>query len=338
MKKVRLIDIAKETGFSIKTISRVVNKRGNVHPDTREAIMKVVKKYNYIPNPIAATLRTKKTKTIGLIVPDFTNQFFGEAALAIESYCKLHGYSLIISFSGNTQAGEEEALRLLVSNYVDGILLASVGTTGPVIKEILKDDRIPLVVFDNEIEGIKTNVVLHDNIQGAYTLTQHLIDHRYTNIACIAGLQEHTSGAERLEGFYMAIKENHLKMPESNIIVEDWTSEGGFRAMKKLLEMHKPLRPRAVFVANSVMALGCYKALIQAGVKVPTEIALVSYDNLNYIESLEPPITTLSNNGEAVGEESAKLLFDNIETDDVLSTKKITIQGLIIKRQSCGCA
>lgn len=338
MKKIRLIDIAKETGFSIKTISRVVNKRGNVHPDTREAIMKVVNKYNYIPNPIAATLRTKKTKTIGLIVPDFTNQFFGEAALAIERYCKLHGYSLIISFSGNKQEGEEEALRLLVSNYVDGILLASVGTTGPVVKDIIQDERIPLVVFDNEIEGIETNVVMHDNIQGAYALTQHLIDHRYTNIACIAGLVEHTSGALRLEGFYKAIKENNLEVPECNVTVEDWTSEGGFRAMKEFLAREKATRPRAVFVANSVMALGCYKALIQSGVKVPTEIALVSYDNLNYIESLEPPITTLSNNGEAVGEESAKLLFESIEADDVLSTKRITIQGLIIKRQSCGCA
>lgn len=338
MKKVRLIDIAKETGFSIKTVSRVVNQQGDVHPNTREAIMKVVDKYNYSPNPMAATLRTRKTKTIGLVVPDFTNQFFGEVGLAIETYCKSHGYSLIVSFSGNTKEGEEEALRLLVSKYVDGILLASVGTTEPVVNEILRDHKIPLVVFDNEIKGIETNVVIHDNIQGAYILTQHLIDHRYKNIACIAGLQEQTSGSERLEGFMKAMEKNHLEIPPTHIIIEDWTSEGGFRAMKQLLRLEEDLKPRAIFVANSVMALGCYKALIQASVKVPDEIALVSFDNLSYMESLEPPITTLSSTGESVGEEAAKLLFDSMKNNDVFSVKRITIQGTIVKRRSCGCA
>lgn len=338
MKKVRLIDIAKETGFSIKTISRVVNNQGDVHPDTRKAIMKVVEKYNYSPNPMAATLRTNRTKTIGLVVPDFTNQFFGEVALAIETYCKAQNYSLIVSFSGNTQGGEEEALGILVSKYVDGILLASVGTTGTTIKEILENHKIPLVVFDNELKEFDTNLVIHDNIQGAYALTQHLIDHRYANIACIAGLQHQTSGFERLEGFKAAMHTNRLEVPPTHIIVEDWTSEGGYRAMRKLLELDKSIRPRALFVSNSVMALGCYKALIQASLRVPEDIAVVSFDNLSYIESLEPPITTLSSTGQSVGEEAAKLLFNSMHENDVRSTKRVAIQGTIVKRRSCGCA
>lgn len=338
MKKVRLIDIAEETGFSIKTISRVVNNQGDVHPETREAIMKVVEKYNYSPNPMAATLRTNRTKTIGLVVPDFTNQFFGEVALVIETYCKAQNHSLIVSFSSNTQEGEEEALRLLVSKYVDGILLASVGTTGRIVGEILESHKIPLVVFDNELKDLDTNIVIHDNIQGAYSLTQHLIDHRYTNIACIAGFQHQTSGSERLEGFMAAMQDNRLEVPPTHIIVEDWTSEGGYRAMRELLELDKTIRPRALFVSNSVMALGCYKALIQASLRVPEDIAVVSFDNLSYIESLEPPITTLSSTGQSVGEEAAKLLFSSMHDNDVHSTRRVAIQGTIIKRRSCGCA
>src|SRR5690554_233041 len=152
MKKVRLIDIANETGFSIKTISRVVNHQGGVHPETRKKIMAVVEKYNYSPNPMAVTLRTNRTNTIGLVVPDFTNQFFGEVGLAVESYCKTHNYSLIVSFSGNTQQGEEEALGLLISKYVDGIVLASVGTTAKTVEHILEEDMTPLVVIDNELQ------------------------------------------------------------------------------------------------------------------------------------------------------------------------------------------
>jgi LacI family transcriptional regulator len=338
MKKVRLIDIANETGFSIKTISRVVNQQGGVHPETRKKIMEVVKKYNYSPNPMAVTLRTNRTNTIGFVVPDFTNQFFGEVGLAIESYCKAQNYSLIVSFSGNTEKGEEEALRLLTSKYVDGVVLASVGTTDETVKEILTDDATPLVVIDNELQEIKTNAVIHDNVQGAFILTQHLIDHRYTNIGCIAGLLHQTSGSERLQGFKMAMEENHLEVPETHIISEDWTSDGGYRAMKRLLELDLGVRPRALFVANSVMALGCYKALIQESIKVPEEIAIVSFDNLSYIESLEPPITTLSSTGQLVGEEAAKLLFTSMQDNDVTSTQRVTIQGKIIKRRSCGCA
>lgn len=338
MKKARLVDIAKETGFSIKTVSRVVNQQKDVHPETRKKIMEVVEKYHYSPNPMAATLRTRRTKTIGLVVPDFTNQFFGEVGLAIETYCKAKHYSLIVSFSGNTQAGEKEALDLLISKYVDGILLASVGTTGKIIQKILKDHKTPLVVFDNEVQEVETNVVIHDNVQGAYALTQHLIDHRYTNIACIAGLQHQTSGSERLEGFKLAMHQNLLDIPKTHIIVEDWTSEGGYRAMRSLLQLDKTIRPRAIFVSNSVMALGCYKALIQASIKVPEDIAICSFDNLSFCESLEPPITTLSSTGQSVGEEAAKLLFASMGQDDVISSQRVTIQGSIVKRRSCGCA
>ncbi|MFA7371347.1 MAG: substrate-binding domain-containing protein, partial [Sphaerochaetaceae bacterium] len=283
-------------------------------------------------------LRTNRTNTIGLVVPDFTNQFFGEVGLAVESYCKTHNYSLIVSFSGNTQQGEEEALGLLISKYVDGIVLASVGTTAKTVEHILEEDMTPLVVIDNELQEIETNTVIHDNIQGAFILTQHLIDHRYTNIGCIAGHQHQTSGSQRLAGFKMAMAKNHLEVPDSHIIYEDWSSEGGYRAMKQFLELDEEVRPRALFISNSVMALGCYKALIQESIKIPQEIAIVSFDNLSYMESLEPPITTLSSTGKLVGEEAAKLLFSSMLSKDVNSTEKVTIQGEIIKRRSCGCA
>ncbi len=145
--------------------------------------------------------------------------------LAIEAALRAQSYSLIVSFSGNSHEGEVRALELLSSKYVDGILLASVGTTTDAINELLKEE-MPLVVFDNEPPQVATNVVLHDNINGAYVLTRHLIDHNYRSIGCVAGLQHQSSGSERLEGFLKAMEDNRLEAPASHIIGEDWTSEG----------------------------------------------------------------------------------------------------------------
>ena len=333
--KVRLVDIARETGFSIKTVSRVVNNQGDVSPKTRQAIMKVVNKYNYSPNPMAATLRTRRTRTIGLVVPDFTNEFFGEVGLAIEAALRAQSYSLIVSFSGNSHEGEVRALELLSSKYVDGILLASVGTTTDAINELLKEE-MPLVVFDNEPPQEATNVVLHDNINGAYVHTRQLIDHNYRSIGCVAGLQHQSSGSERLEGFLKAMEDNRLEAPASHIIVEDCTSEG-YRAMNQLLGLLRSERPGPCS-SQTRSWLGCYKALIQAKVRIPEEMALVSFDNLSFMESLEPPITTLSSTGHSVGEQAAKLLLATLSNEDSPPVERITIQGTIIKRRSCGCA
>lgn len=334
----RLVDIAKETGYSIKTVSRAINDQDDIHPETRKSIMKVVEKYNYIPNPMAATLRTNRTHTIGFVVPDIINQFYGEIGLAIESYFRDLTYSILISFSDDTQEGEIHALRLLLSKRVDGIVLATVGTTGQFVREIVQDYHVPIVLVDNEFNEEKTNVVIHDNVHGAQILTQHLIDHGYKRIACVAGLQHQTSGYERLRGYLNAMEDNGLEVPREYIFYEDWSAESGRHAMDSILRMSEDTRPRALFVSNSLMALGCYKAIIRAGISVPEDIALVSFDNLSYIESLEPPITTLSSTADTIGLEAANLLRRCIDTKDPSSVERITVPGTIIKRRSCGCA
>lgn len=336
MKSVTLKDIAKETGFSIKTVSRVVNNHPDVGPRTRKIISRVVKKYNYSPNPLAKGLRNRKSNTVGYIVPDIVNEFFGDVALAIETEFKKHGYNILLGFTNGNAEEEVESLRLLISTKVSGIILATVGTTGNIIEKVIEEVKIPLVVIDNKVKGVNTNFVLHDNIDGAYILTKHLIEHGHKDIACITGPVNETSGKKRLEGFQKAMNESDLEIDKNLIKISNWKISGGYNATLELFN-GKHEKPSAIFISNSIMALGVLKAVRSLDLKVPEDIAIVSFDNLSFTEATNPPLTTLDKADKEIGIQAAKLLFNRIESEDLTKTEGIYIKSDICIRQSCGC-
>ncbi len=288
MRSPTLKDISIKTGFSIKTVSRAINNHPDISEETKNKIIEVASKLSYRPNIIAKSLRQKKAFAIGYIIPDITNEFFGEVALAIESEFKKHGYSLLTGFTNSNPELEIEALKLLISRYVDGIILATVGTTGNFIKEIIEEFKIPIVVIDNRVKGYKTNVVLHDNVKGAYILTKHLIEHGHKKIACISGPIIETSGKRRLEGYKNALNESGIEIDEALIKVSDWKILGGYNSTIELFKNYqhkKQNKPTAIFVGNSVMALGSLKAIRELKLRVPEDVALVSFDNLMFTEA-----------------------------------------------------
>lgn len=334
-KKIRLKDISDETGFSIKTVSRALNNHPDINKNTREKILKVAERFAYQPNLIAKSLRENKSYAIGYIVPDITNQFFGEVALAIESVFKKRGYSLLTSFTNVDKDKEIEALRILLSRQVDGIIVATIGTTGNYLKEIIEDFKIPIVVIDNKVKGYKTNIILHDNIKGAYLLTKHLIEHGNKNIACISGPLVETSGKRRLEGYKKALAEFNIDYNEKLVQFSNWKIDGGYDSTLKLFKgTHKPT---AIFVANSIMALGALKALRELELKVPKDVAIDSFDNLDFTSATNPPLTTLRSIEGEIGKVAAELLLKIIETQDIVNLEEIYIDTELFIRKSCGC-
>ena len=209
-KHIRLKDIANKTGFSIKTVSRAINDHPDINKNTKKRIVDVAEELSYYPNMVAKSLRTRKTYTIGYIVPDITSEFFGKIGRIIDRVLRKYGYNILMSFT--EESGEEEinSLKVLLSKRVDGIILSTVGTTGDFLKEIIHNYKVPVVVIDNKVEGLRTNLVLHDNINGSYLLTKHLIEHGHKNIACITGLLNETSGNERLKGYKKALNEYNI--------------------------------------------------------------------------------------------------------------------------------
>ncbi len=336
IKTISLRDIAEKTGFSIKTVSRALNDHQDVSESTRQKILSIAEKYSYYPNQIAKSLRTKKAFTIGYIVPDITNEFYGKVGIVIEREFRKRGYSLLISFTEESAKNEINSLKLLLAKRVDGIVLATVGSTGRFLKEVIHRYRIPVVVIDNKEKDLRSNLVTHDNINGAYSLTKHLLDHGHRRVACITGPLEETSAQERLNGYKKALAEIGIIIENHLIKSANWRVDGGYTATIKLMKS-KMQSPTAIFMANSIMALGVYKALRKIGKKIPDDVALVAFDNLEFAEAIDPPLTTLGNVEEEIGIITAELLFEKIKHRDFQNVQEHLVKAELCIRQSCGC-
>ncbi len=335
-KAVNLKDIARETGYSIKTVSRAINDHPDVNENTRQKILSVAQEYSYYPNLLAKSLRLKKTFTIGYIVPDITNEFYGRVGIVIEKEFRRYGYSLLVSFTEESKENEINSLKLLLAKRVDGIILATVGTTGDFLQEIINRHHIPVVVIDNKAEGIKTNTVLHDNIDGAYVLTKHLLEHGHRKIACVTGPLAETSGKERLEGYKKALMEYGIAIEVQFIKVSNWRVHGGFDATMELMQ-DMSQKPSAVFYANSQMALGAYKAFKKNNIRIPEDVAVVSFDNLDFTDAIEPPLTTLDSVEEKIGLLASEMLREIILNKDEDRIRERLVKAGLCIRKSCGC-
>lgn len=335
-KNINLKGIAEKTGFSIKTVSRAINNHPDVNAKTREKILAVAREYAYSPNLVAKSLRTQKAFTIGYIVPDIANEFFGKVGIVIEKEFRKYGYSLLISFTEESEEKEINSLKLLLAKRVDGIVLATVGTTGEFLEEVIYRQHVPVVVIDNRDVGIKTNLVLHDNVDGAYRLTKHLLEHGHRRIACITGPLAETSGKERLVGYKKALVEYNVQIDKDLIKISNWRVDGGYDATCELME-DRDSRPSAFFIGNSIMALGVYKALKKLELRVPDDVALVSFDNFEFTEVVDPPLTTLDNVEEEIGKIASELLLEKIKDRDTNNVKEHLVKARLCIRKSCGC-
>jgi LacI family transcriptional regulator len=329
---IKLKDIADLTGYSIKTISRVVNGHPDVNDDTRVFLKKVIEDNGYLPNAQARSLRQNQTFTVGFVVPDLTNVFFGQVGVAIDRYFLPHGVSTLIGFSGENVDHEIAVLKAMIEKRVDGIILATVGAPGEFIRRIVEVYRIPLVVIDNEVKDFDTHRVLHDNVECAYRLVTHLADQGYKRIACVAGILSETSGDKRKMGYEKALAERGLECYPEFVVESDWTIQGGIRAAQRLIDLRE--RPEAIFVSNTVMAFGVYQHLKRRGLSIPDDIAVVGFDHLDFIEAMDPPITTISRVEDQIGTTAARLLHDLISSKEYLKPTETLISGEVIGRES----
>ena len=333
----RLKDIAQIAGVSIKTVSRALNNYPDISKETKERILGIAKELHYIPNSAAKSLRENRSFSVGLILPDITNVFFGEVGMAVHNYLKKSGYSTLISFSEGKHQMEIESLDMLLSKQVDGIILATVGSTGERVREILTQEKIPIVVIDNEIKNVKTNMVMHHNYHHAYTLTEHLINQGCKQIGCICGPSNQSSSEKRFEGFVAAMNDYHIPINKRAIIHGDWTISGGRFSCKTLLKQTNS-NLDALIVSNSLMAIGVYDVLKKAHLQIPNDIAVASFDYLDILEALDPPLTTFSKIDSTIGELAAKeLLFaiNHPQNDNIrykLVTAELKVRESTMKR------
>lgn len=329
---VTIKDIAEKANVSATTVSRVINDKPDVSPETKQKIIKIINEMGYNPNAIARGLVLSKTYTLGLIIPDISNPFFPEVARGIETEARKGGYSVIFCSTYNNRREEKDAIELLKSKQVDGIILSLSIDSSRELEELYREGY-PVVQIDRKVPGSSFPTVSINNIESAYQATEHLIKLGHTAIAHITGDLATKTGQDRLKGFKKALTDHNLSPHEEWIVEGDYGKDSGYRGMKKLLQSGR--KPTAVFAANDLMALGAYRAVFAEGLSIPADISLVGHDDIDLSAIVNPGLTTMTLPKRKFGRRAARILIDEIERGEIFANSEdIILTTELVARQS----
>jgi len=325
-------DIAEDLGVSLMTVSKALRNHSDVAEETRRRVSQRARELAYEPNLIARSLAGHPSFLIGLVVPDLMHSFFAEVAKGVD--CKLGplGYQTVVCSSGENTETEFRQIKLLLARKVDGLLIASAAPhASRSMAELLGGHGAPYVLVDRMIPNVKANYVgVKDGAIGALA-TQHLIEQGCTRIAHLSGPKVST-GRGRLRGYHRVLAKHGLKIPPEYVISGAHEDHTGYAAMQRLLQL-KP-RPDGVFCYNDPVASGAIKAILEAGLDVPGDIAVVGAGDVHYSDMLRVPLSTINQSPFQIGESSAELLLECIKSKTPLPPKCIYFTPRLVVRES----
>jgi LacI family transcriptional regulator len=309
---VTLRDVAARAGVHPATASRALNPETRllVREDTARRVLEAAQELGYHPNPVARSLRTRRSHTVGVLIPDLTNPLFPPIVRGLEDRLAAAGYVALI---GNTDGdGERERLvfEQMRARHVDGLVLATAHLSDPLLAEASRSG-LPVVLVNRMAADHSLPSVSVDNERGMRMAVAHLIERGHTRIAHIAGPQEVSTGLDRYRGF-LAAMEAHGLAPDPDLIVvaKAFSIEEGLRCLRLLLDRRSP--GTAVAAANDMLAVGCFAALEEAGLSCPADMSVVGFNDMPFIDRLRPPLTTIGFPHYQVGTEAAQLLLERI--------------------------
>lgn len=330
-------DIAKALGLSTSTVSRALRGSHEISSETKKLVVEYAEQFNYRPNPIALSLKERRSRSIGVVVCEIANNFFSQAINGIESVAYNRGYHVIISQSHESYDREVVNVEHLASRSVDGLLVSLSAETDHIEHfKNLHDKGFPIVFFDRITEEIDTFKVVVDNYKGAYNATKHLIDSGYKKIAHLSSAAHLSISIERLEGYKAALKDNNIPFSESYV---KNCNHGGMiykeleDAVKSLVNLKD--RPDAIFSAGDRLTVSCLSALNAIGIKIPEEIALVGFSNSPLAELMSPSLTVVKQPAFEIGQTATELLIKLIESKrPITEFEKIVLQTEVFVRKS----
>lgn len=304
-----LRELSEQLGLSPATVSRALSRPQLVAEKTRQLVVEAAAAHGYTPNAIARSLKDGRTRAVGIIVSDIQNPFYSSVVRAIERVAASRRYNCVICNSDEEVRAEERALDLLVSLQVAGVIYASTGVDHTYLQR-LQRGGLPLVEIDRASGTTEVDAVLVDNVLGARLAAEHLLDLGHRKLAIITGPQTLTTGRERLAGFRAALEVRGVALSAEYSEISDFREAGGYSAALKLLALEEP--PTALFVTNNEMMAGTMAALRERGVRVPTDISLISFDDVRWARYVEAPLTVIAQPTEQIGTLAAGLLFERL--------------------------
>ncbi len=333
---VSINDVAEKANVSISTVSRVINQNANVSREKEKAVLKAVDELDYIPNGLAQGLVTKKSKSIGVLIADIGNLYYSYLVKSIEKELRAAGYYAVI---GNTEwdgKREKEYIRHLIQRQVDGFILASTSLTEDYINQ-LADKDIPLVVLDREVKSDKINKIRINDYKGGYKAAEHLIESAYDYFIHLQGAEFTVTAADRARGFKECMEDNQIARSNYKIISSSFVEAEAAQNIADFLDSNSISDKRpGIFAANDAAAFGVLKELKKRGIKVPGQVGVVGFDNVNFAEYSSPALTTISRPIDEIGKISARILLEQLRKseDDKIAAKDLTLNVELIKRES----
>jgi LacI family transcriptional regulator len=327
--------IAGELGVSITTVSKVLNNRKDIGEATRARVLARVAELGFQPNAVARSLTLRRTNTLGVVIPDLMHSFFAEVIAGIETVANARGYGLLLCSSNEDPVKERAELEMLRRRQVDGVVLASVDASGNTeVLQRLFPLNIGLVMIDRDDHAaVRCDRVLTDDLLVGRLATKHLIDQGRRAIGHIEG-PNIVHAHRRSNGYRAALKSARIRLRPEWTVKGGFMFDDGFRAMKKLLAVRPPVD--AVFAANDPAAIGAMKAIWEAGLRVPEDIAVIGAGAFALGDLLRVPLSTVSWSREELGRTAAELLLKRIDAPSAPKFRRVIIPPQLVMRRSSG--
>jgi LacI family transcriptional regulator len=320
-------DIAKELGISPMAVSKALRNHSDIGEETKARVLKRAAELNYRVDWVARSMVTGQTYLVGLVLPDLMQSFFAEIATALTATLAPAGYHLVISHSSENAAEELANIELLVSRKVDGLIIASAQRSHAAFKGL----KTPFVLIDRRVPGLDANYVGTNNDTVGFLATNHLIEQGCLRIAHLKGPPV-SSAAGRLRGYRRALAQHHAKTRDELIVDAGHQDAAGYYAMQRLLALTP--RPDGIFCFNDPVAIGAMRAILEAGLSIPRDIAVIGVANMHNSDMLRIPLSTVDQGTPTVGEQAALVLLANMTAKRRLAPQTIVVPPRLIIRAS----
>lgn len=325
-------DVARESGVNISTVSRALNNEYGVNPQTRDMVVAVASRLNYRPNRVARGLVTGRSHSLALIVSDIRNPFFAEVARGAADAARGANCDLVLCNSDLDPARQMEYVKSLLEKRVDGILMNSVSVLSPEEQRQLAECGVPIVLLNRSSASRAFSTVSADNEAGGVLAAQHLLDLGHRKIAHLTGPRQHGNLSDRTRGFVQTLAA--AEQPVAPVVLHGaFHFEGGRDLTNKLLADHPEIT--AIFAANDVMAFGAVRAILDRGLRIPEDLSLIGFDNIQFSSIIHPPLTTIHQPKYEMGHAAVEILM-RLARDKTSRTPESRMLGVeLIERQSC---
>jgi DNA-binding LacI/PurR family transcriptional regulator len=328
-----ITDIAKRVGLSASTVSRALNDHPDIKEETKNLVRRTAQELHYTPNPMAQSLKSRRTMTIGVIAPEIKHDFFSSAISGIEEVAHQHGYTIIVCQSNESVEREIANVDVLIHYRVAGVIVSISQETkcGEHFQELLRK-KIPLVFFDRVCDDVQASKVVIDDERSAFDAVTYLLRKGYTKIAHFAGPQDLRICSKRMQGYLDALRQHGIPTAMEFVRHGGLDEQDGYRSMDALIR--DGAMPEAIFAVNDPVAIGAYQRIKEAGLRIPDDIAILGFSNSTIASLVDPPLTSIEQPSFDMGSRSAEILLDIIDGRTTVPRTLVLETKLVVRKSA----